>query len=162
MEELRKIDPSKVKKFTFDGIETLAKVFKVKDTDTVAIIFKFGEEYTKLDIRLDGIDAPESKSTIQPEREACRKGTECLKRLIENKIVKVQLKSFDKYGRTLGVVHTLEPIVDKLCCVNTYLTDYQYVRQYSGGTKRPWTKEELAKVGTKIVKIEQTYSKNTT
>lgn len=148
-EELLGVDTTAVDRFSFEGVETLARVCSIHDPDTVTVVFKMFEQYIKINVRLDNIDAPESTSRFKAEKAACSLGTIRLQELIQDKIVKVRLMSPDKYGRTLGVIYTLEPIVDDVCCVNDYLLEYQYVRQYSGGKKLLWTQEELNRVGSK-------------
>lgn len=149
MEELLEVDLSTVDRFSFEGVETLARVCSIHDPDTVTVVFKMFDQYIKINVRLDNIDAPESTSRFKAEKAACSLGTARLKELIQDKIVKVRLMSSDKYGRTLGVIYTLDPIMDDICCVNDYLLQYQYVRQYSGGKKPLWTQEELDRIGMK-------------
>ena len=59
----------------------------------------------------------------------------------------VELDKYDKYGRILGIVNTIEPIKDGLVCVNEYLLKYNYVRVYGGEKKIEWTQQELDNVG---------------
>lgn len=130
-------------RFTFSGINTRAKVLKIYDPDTFTIGFIFNSNPVKINIRLNGIDAPELKSDIPSEKQACILGRDALKELLQDKIVIVKLHDFDKYGRALADVY-LEGIH-----INNYLCEYNYVRAYSGGTKLEWTQEELDKVGKK-------------
>ena len=150
---LQTIDGSCVDRFSFDGIETYAKVVSIHDPDTVTIVFEWNNQLIKLNVRLDGIDAPELKSKVPAESAACRAGTLRLQELINNKVVKVILGKFDKFGRVLSTIHTLHPIDDEITCINDYLIQYQYVRSYDGGKKLAWCKKELAAAGTKKTKL---------
>lgn len=146
--ELLDIDPSTVPRFSFKGDDVIARVCSIHDPDTITVIFKKFNQYVKVNVRLDGIDAPELNSKIASEKEACVRGTERLNEMIGNKLVQVKLLAPDKYGRTLGIVYALDPP----CCINDYLIEYQYVRKYGGGKKQIWSSEELERVGTSINK----------
>lgn len=138
IERLEELDCSSLKKFSFDGIDTYARVIKVCDTDTLSIAFETDNRMTKINIRLDGIDAPELHSTVEAERQLCIRGMECLNSMIGDQIVRVEFKNMDKYGRTLAIVHTLDNIN-----INDYLIENKFVREYSGGKKQAWSREEL-------------------
>lgn len=147
IKRLEKIDCSKIKKFSFEGIKTYAKVAKIYDPDTITIVFEYLGEPTKINIRLDGIDSPELKSKNSNESNACKKGIEKMKELIENKIIIISLLKYDKYGRILANIDTLEPINDGITNINKFLIKYNYARKYGGEKKLDWTQEELDKVG---------------
>ena len=74
---------------TFSG-----KVVKVSDGDTIQVMHEGKAEK----IRLAGIDCPEKK---QPFGQAAKKFTS---NLIVQKIITVQVKTTDRYGRTVGEV----------------------------------------------------------
>jgi len=52
----------KIPKFTFNGLQTLVKVVRILDGDTIECVFKFNLKFYKYIFRLSGIDAPEIKS----------------------------------------------------------------------------------------------------
>lgn len=147
IKRLEKIDCSQVRKFSFEGIKTYAKVAKIYDPDTITIVFEYLGEPIKINIRLDGIDSPELKSKNLDESNACKKGIEKLKELIENKIIIVNLLKYDKYGRILASIDTLEPIEENTTNINDFLIKYNYARKYGGEKKLIWSKDELDKVG---------------
>ena len=149
IERLQSIDESRIERFSFDGIETYAKVVNVHDPDTVTVVFEWNDQFIKLNVRLDGIDAPELKSKVPAESAACKAGTLRLKELVNDKVVRVVLGKFDKFGRVLATIHSLQPIENNITCINDYLIQYQYVRSYDGGKKVAWCKKELAAAGTK-------------
>ena len=149
IERLQSLECSTIERFSFDGIETYARVSNVHDPDTITIIFENAGEMIKLNIRLEGIDAPELNSTLVSESKACIEGTKKLKELCADRVIRVVLGKYDKYGRVMSVIHTIEPIEGDLTCINDYLLKYQYVRTYSGGRKVKWTQSELKAVGTK-------------
>ena len=61
--------------------------------------------FTKITIRLVGIDAPEtSKKKHEPGQPYSRKSTKHIASLVLNKNVTVKAYGNDRYGRTLGVV----------------------------------------------------------
>lgn len=71
------------------------KVIKVADGDTITILHK-GK---KTKVRFYGIDAPEKK------QEYGMKSLDTLKKLVNNKNVKVEIKDKDQYGRVVGIVY---------------------------------------------------------
>lgn len=153
IKELIECDCSKVDKFSFDNLSVYAKVCKVYDTDSITIIFKYNHKMVKLNVRLDGIDAPELYSKIKCESQMCKKGTASLSELINGKVVKVDLGKFDKFGRTLARIYTLEPIIEDMYCINDWLIRFQYARKYDGGKKEIWTQQELDSAGLDITKF---------
>lgn len=145
---LQTLDCSKLKPFSFEGFSGYAKVVSVHDTDTITVAFFWKDTPIKINIRLSEIDAPELRSSVKCESDACKLGRDALIKLILNKVVIIHLKKFDKYGRTLAEVHATQPIVDHTC-INRYLIDYCYARPYDGGSKQQWTAEELAMTGSR-------------
>lgn len=148
-ERLQEINCASVSRFSFDGIDTFARVCNIHDPDTITVVFIWSDQPIKLNVRLDKIDAPELKSKIPAEAEVCRKGTKILQQLIGDKVVRITLGKYDKFGRVLSTVYSLQPIEDDLNYVNDYLLKYHYVRSYDGGKKLPWSKEELDTAGIK-------------
>lgn len=71
------------------------KVIKVADGDTVTIQTDTGE---KVRVRLYGIDAPESK------QEYGVKSADTLRKLTNGKVVDIEVKDKDRYGRTVGII----------------------------------------------------------
>jgi len=71
------------------------KVIKVADGDTVTILTS---ENKQVKIRLDGIDCPERKQDFGT------KAKNFTNSLCYGKVIKVNVKGLDRYGRTLGVV----------------------------------------------------------
>jgi endonuclease YncB( thermonuclease family) len=93
--ELRELETKDIKSFSFDGIETFAKIVKVYDGDTLTIVFKYKDEFIKYRCRLTHINAPELKEIGGKESK------DYLSSLVLDKILKVKFHSFDKYGRIL-------------------------------------------------------------
>ena len=149
IKRLETIDCNSIERFSFDGIDTFARIVNIHDPDTFTIIFECNTQLIKLNVRLANIDAPELTSKVLAESSVCKAGIARLKELIGDKVIRVMLGKYDKYNRPLATIHTLEPIEDQLTCINDYLIQYQYVRSYDGGKKEPWSEEELAAAGTK-------------
>lgn len=81
---------------TFSFASTIrGKVIKVSDGDTITIL----KNNEKTKIRLYGIDAPEKAQNYGI------KSLDVLNKMIFNKIVEVEVKSKDRYGRTVGVIY---------------------------------------------------------
>lgn len=149
IERLQNLDCSVVKRFSFDGLSTLARVINIYDPDTITIAFEHNQEVIKINVRLEGIDAPELKSSNEAESHACVIGAKRLEELIGDKVIRVEFGKFDKYGRPMVRLYTLEPLEESLTCINEYLLKYQYVREYSGEKKVKWTEAELDSIGIK-------------
>lgn len=148
-ERLESIDCDSVDRFSFAGVDTFAKIANIYDPDTFTIVFECNSQLIKLNVRLDGIDAPERKSNIPAEAAACQAGILRLEEIIKDKVVRVVIGKYDKYGRPLATLYSLEPIEDDITCINDYLIRYRYVKPYDGGKKSIWSDEELSVVGTK-------------
>lgn len=139
---LNSVSLSDIKKFSFDGYTTYAKVLKVHDADTITLIFEYKDEIIKYNIRIDGIDAPELHSKISEEAALSKKGKDFLSNLLLYTIVKVRFKDFDKYGRALADIYTLtSPTSRRMLDTNVsqILIQGGYVRPYDGGTKEDWS-----------------------
>jgi len=137
IEEFKKIDPTLLKNHIFQGLELEAYCYNIHDTDTISILFNYKDEYIKYNIRIDGVDAPELNSKIVNERELCIKGTEYLKNLILNKILKIKIKKTDKYGRLLADLYTLDLYPNNIF-INKDLIDKGFCREYNGEAKTDW------------------------
>lgn len=132
--ELNALNVKTVKEFSFDGFNCLAKVIRVHDPDTITIVFKYQNTFYKKNLRLNGIDAPELHSKIKSEADLCKAGQVYLSGLILNKIIKVHMGAFDKYGRILSNIY-LYP--DNTDIIQNLITG-GFVREYDGGHKDTW------------------------
>ena len=91
--------------FTLDGEQLQCKIIDVYDGDTITIIFPFNGEYYKDKCRLCGIDTPEVRTKNAEEKAAGIKVRDWLKEKILNKIMLIEFKGKDKYGRLMGVIY---------------------------------------------------------
>jgi endonuclease YncB( thermonuclease family) len=141
IKRLNSVSLSNVKRFSFNGYDTYAKVLKVQDADTITILFEYKDEIVKYNIRIQGIDAPELHSKISAEATLSKKGKEYLENLILNCIIRVSFGEFDKYGRVLATIYSLTShSIDQIqeTDVSKLLIEGGYVRPYDGGTKDKW------------------------
>lgn len=136
MFELEQFDPSNLKLFSFTGIKTYAKCVKNYDADTVTLVIKQNNEFIKLNCRILGIDTPEMKSKNPDLKEQAHAAKQFLSDLILNKIVVVELHSFDKYGRTLVNLYTADTNQN----IKDILVKNKFAVEYFGETKM--TEEE--------------------
>ena len=128
--------------FTLEGHESLAKIVKVYDADTVhALIEVLGTVY-KWKCRIMHVDTPELRSRDENEKKHAYTAKEALSNLILNKIVKVKCFKFDMYGRVLIELtlmsdnETNEDIV-----IHEWLLQNGYANAYEGKTKQKWNFE---------------------
>lgn len=132
MIDLNTVDYKNVEKFSLDGYIIDAKIVKIYDGDTVHSIFEYNNKLYKWVCRLDGIDTPEIKSKNPKEKEAAIKTRDFLKEKILDKIVKINCKKFDKYGRLLIEIYCDNDNINNL------LIEKNYAKKYDGGTKEEW------------------------
>lgn len=109
-----------------------AMILKVSDGDTITadIDVGFGIKTSKTKVRLDGIDTAEIHSHDLALKEKAELAKSWLKETIEGKEVYLESRGFDKYGRSLAKIYTLEG----LCC-NEELVKMGLAIAYDGGTK---------------------------
>lgn len=127
--------------FTFENQVHLAKVVYCYDGDTCHCVFKHDGSYYRFKIRMDGYDTPErrpSKKNFPKEKdrkiikEKAMKAKERLEELILDKIVVLECKGEDKYGRLLGVIRFC---LNDDVSVNDMMVNEGYGYLYDGGTK---------------------------
>jgi micrococcal nuclease len=136
IQELGNIQIDNIKKFTFSGISTYAKIIKVYDGDTATIIFKHNNEYIKLNCRINGIDAPEIKSKILNEKNMANHAKLFLQNIILNQIVFIKFYDFDKYGRPL--VDIIINYNNNYKTISNIMISGGFARKYDGGHKDEW------------------------
>lgn len=133
LDELKKINPKSIKNNIFQDLELKAYCFNVHDTDTISVLFKYNNEIIKYNLRLNGLDSPELHSKNEKERKLCLEGTEFLKNMVLNKLIKIKTLKTDKFGRMLCLIYN-----DNNECINDLLIKKNYCRAYDGGTKQSW------------------------
>lgn len=135
-------DPDSVNTVPYQDKLIPAYVCKVYDGDTCTVIIKFGEEFMRLNIRVEGVDTPElriydkqRKNTRlgQLEKKAGKHVRDKIRGLIENKECKVKLMKWDKYGgRVIGSVH----LRDTEQSLSEYLIRNKYAKPYQGAKNK--------------------------
>ena len=129
MNELINLDTSNIKQFTLEGFETMAKVSDVYDGDTCKVVFKYKDEYIKWNCRIMGVDTPELRTRNLKEKECGYFVRDKVREKMLNKIVKVNCKEFDKYGRLLVDITIND------CNLTEWLITNKYAYAYGGGKK---------------------------
>lgn len=128
-----KLTYNSVPHFSFKGQEVTAKCVKVYDGDSITVIFKiFDLPFMQYSIRINGIDTAEIRTNNPDEKKFAYETREYVESLIMNKIIRLQLGDFDKYGRLLAKVF-IDGYEDDLA---TMLLNNKYAYAYGGGTKR--------------------------
>ena len=131
--DLTRCDMSIIDRFSFDGITTYARISKVYDGDTVTIVFKFKGEMIKYSCRIYGIDTPEIRTKDLDEKKRGYEARDFLKSYIDDKIVKIDLLKFDKYGRLLGNLYI--KVGGQYLDVAGLMINNNHAKAYFGGTK---------------------------
>jgi len=105
------------------------KVIKVYDGDTITIGVYYLKRYYKFSIRLEGIDAPELRTSDLKEKEAGYFVRDRLAEKIMGQFIRVEISGYDKYGRILA------KIFHRGVDICQWLLDKKWVVKYDGGTK---------------------------
>lgn len=127
-----------VKPLSLDNIQTFAKITEVHDGDSVTAIFPFCGINYKWKCRLYGIDTPVLKSKNAKEQLHAIEARDYLRTLILNKIVHIKCHKFDKYGRILITIDSLNLVVKD---VVSNMVQLGFGHVYKGGTKEKWIYE---------------------
>ena len=124
----------------------IAKIISVYDGDTCKAIIQFRGKYNIFKIRMFGYDSPEIRkyghNTLEKgEKEAGLAAKKFLSELILNKIVYLETKGFEKYGRLLANIY----LVNNRCLcnlkgtlINQYMIENGHGYQYTGKTKKKY------------------------
>lgn len=132
----------------------LDNTYRVIDGDTVAVVLDRGWQGTKgVSLRLLGLDTPENKNTKLGgplEKQAGVAVGLVVERWLGQRKATCQLyhtsERKPKYaGRTVGRLFAGWPTFTEAGpeCLNDYLLEQELCRPYMGGTKQPWTEEQL-------------------
>nr|QBK85724.1 MAG: thermonuclease/nuclease [Marseillevirus LCMAC101] len=138
--KLLEIDPNTISGVHNRGKITVACVYKVIDGDTIKVLYHHGDNVQKIDIRVNGVDTPETRRASDLEKKAGRVVTRIVSNKIHNRLIAVKFLKKDKYGgRIVGDVYL--PGEKSLC---EYLIENKLGHPYTGKTKKEsWTPEEL-------------------
>ena len=132
--QLKKMDPKKVPRFSFSGLNTIVRVVDVYDGDTCTVLFKWNKVYIKKSCRLYGIDTPEIRTRNLDEKKHGYEAKKYLEYLVLNEVVYCEFLKDDKYGRPLIKLFTRN---NK--CVSDILIKHGYAKQYYGGKKEKYS-----------------------
>jgi hypothetical protein len=121
--------------FTFNGVCGEGICPSSYDVDSWDIVMNLFGTTTRLKTRLFGVDGTEKRNTNLKEKALAYMAKERLDQLILNKVIKVQLGDFDKYGRVL-----ISAVLDDGRDLASVLIEEHLVVRYDGGTKHEWGK----------------------
>jgi endonuclease YncB( thermonuclease family) len=111
------------------------KVVKVYDGDTITVASTLpylDSPIYRFRVRLRGIDSPEMNGSTVEEKNAAIESRDKLRELILNKIVKIENRGTEKWGRLLADIY-LEDIY-----VNKWLLKKGLAKPYFGEKKDLW------------------------
>lgn len=140
---LSNIDPATVSNLPRKGLITKCRVCSVHDGDTITIMYLNGSQPFKINLRMEGIDAPELTSKDPLEKEAAIRVRDWLKTKMEcRKYWYVLPKKWDKYGgRMVGTLHFNNH--PKSLSINDLMVNQGLVVPYHGAKKEAWTAQKL-------------------
>lgn len=106
------------------------KVIKVVDGDTIDIEIDLGFDiFIKKRVRLNAINAPESRTRDLEEKKRGLAAKARLKELCEEGDLILKSCGIGKYGRVLGEIYT------RGCNINNILLSENHAEQYYGGKR---------------------------
>jgi len=120
--------------FNLNGMECDAKCVKVYDGDTATFVFEpfAGVGLFKFSCRMLGYNSAEMRSKSAAEVASAYKSQIALSEKIMNKVVRLQVGKFDKYGRPLVIVYA-----DGLN-LNEWMIANKYGEPYTGAGEKKW------------------------
>lgn len=143
--QLKSIDHSKISLFSFKDKVIIARVIDVYDGDTFTALFEYNGEIMKYKCRAMGYDCAEMKpKKDDPNRDQEKAlALKAKNRFIEliggiDSIVQMKCLEFDKYGRILTYVYTLENDIKHDESINSIMIREKHGKPYDGGTKEEW------------------------
>ena len=127
---LMKLEPTDIPKFSFEGIEKNARIYKVYDGDTCTLLFRWKKQNINISCRIFGIDTPELRTKNLKEKKAGYEAKKFLQGLILEKILRVKFSKNGKYGRPL-----IEIFLPNGQSISDIMISNGYAKPYFGGTK---------------------------
>lgn len=131
LKELGRASNKSVKTFSFEGYKGFAKVVKVYDGDTCTCVFKpkmrRDDPMIKCRIRMERYDAPELKAEMGKE------ARDFLAEMIMEKVVWMEMKKNDKWGRILAEIWLNKGDSKS---VNDLMLESKYAKPYNGKGKK--------------------------
>ena len=157
-----------LEEFTLNNLKTECKVVDIYDADTCKIIFFFNNKLVKFNCRLENIDTPELRPSKKNPNRILEKiaAQRARNRLIQlctdikitleekltrkkkknimdqnKKILILECKEFDKYGRLLISLNC-----QKNGCINQILVKEGFANEYFGGKKKEFTFNKIPEI----------------
>lgn len=119
--------------YTLEGRSVLGKVIRVIDGDSVKVSIPVDGHVWTFPVRLEGIDCPEIRTRNKREKELGFEAKRRVEELVLGKIVAMKLGDFDKFGRLLGTLTTVDGI-----SVSDDLISSGFAVPYKGGQRPVW------------------------
>jgi endonuclease YncB( thermonuclease family) len=139
---LANVNAKHINSVPYKGVKVKCIVCNVHDGDTCTIVFRFGKEFMKLNVRLQGLDAPELNAPDLEKEAGIAVRDELTRKLSHKRYWYVVMSKWDKYGgRVVGTILDKNDV-----SINQWLLDQQYVKPYDGGKKSTWTNAELRSI----------------
>lgn len=145
--KLSQTDPKTIPDVPNPGKFTKVYVYKVIDGDTIKVVYECGNTVHKTNVRVNGVDTPETRSGSDLEKRAGKVVTRVVQDMIEKRDIFIQFLKKDKYGgRMVGDVYLPSDVIggDENVTLCNYLVNNKLGHSYTGKTKKSeWTSKEL-------------------
>ena len=141
VKKLASIDPDTITDVPNPGNMTIVYVYEVIDGDTIKVLYHSGSEVHKIDVRVKGIDTPETRRARDLEKKAGSVVGKIVSDKIHDRLIGVKFIKWGKYGgRMVGDVY----LPSGKTTLSEYLLENKLAHPYTGKTKKKsWTDEEL-------------------
>lgn len=118
------------------------RVVKVYDGDTITIATVLPRDATvyRFSVRLARIDAPELRTSDATEKKCAERVRDIVHRMVYQQIVRVDVISYDKYGRILAEIY------HNNINLSDYLLAQRLAVRYDGKTKQEWNNASLSAI----------------
>jgi endonuclease YncB( thermonuclease family) len=110
MDSLIQLNLSTISKHEYNNYNGLARINKFIDGDTFEAVFSFKGNYIKKKLRLLGINAPETRTHDDIEKNKGKEASQHLKELCstnEKLLVYIECTQFDAFGRILSHIYSV-------------------------------------------------------
>ena len=144
VQKLMAINDKNIPLFSFNGKIIIARIVECYDGDTCTIIFDYSGTIIKYKLRANGYDCAEMKPRLDKENrdkeiEIAKLAKQRFLELVingsSNLCVQVECLGFDKYGRILGNIYSLQSVIGKDESINNIMIREGHGKPYSGGHK---------------------------
>lgn len=142
IELLKNANPDDIPALPRKGELIDCRVVDVYDGDTCTVLVCHEGKLLKTKIRIAGVDTPEIRSKSELESKAATFVRDRVREKIQDRILKIKLQKFDKYGgRIVGCLYLSEEET-----LADALISQGFGKSYNGRAKETWKDEDFHQI----------------